>query len=139
MFKGNSPQYDRLMKTFKESHDPNHKNYLNEDLLREAAGQYRDRKVGQGYTGVGNSIDDRRLKFANDIIATCDLCKQEQGQIFAEIDSDFVHGYPPKREPFLSSKDVEDKVYEYNVDTKELNKEIDFSKDMEDINDISLQ
>lgn len=139
LLKGNSYQYDRLMKAYKEFNDPNHKNYLNEDLLKEAAEHYRDRKSSQGYTGEGNSIDNRRMKFALDIIATCDQCKEDQAKIFSEIDSDLTYGYPPKRESFLSSEDVEDKEYEYNVDTKELDKEIDFSKDMDNIDNIALQ
>ena len=137
--KGNSRQYDILMESYKNFHDPRSKDYLNEDKLKEAATNYRSRKAGQGHTGRGNSIDDRRMKFADDIIATCDQCKAERNQIFKEIDEDFMYGYPPKKEPFLSSKDVEEKEYEYKVDDKELNKEIDFEKDMENVNDISLQ
>lgn len=132
MFGRNSSQYDRLMKAYKEFHDPNHRDYLNEDKLREAAKDYRGRKAAQGYTGRGNSLDDRRMKFADDIIATCDQCKAEKDQIFKEIDGEFLHGYPPKREPFLSSEDVEDKEYDYQVDSEELEKEIDYEKQAED-------
>ena len=123
------------MKQFKDFNDPNSKDYLNEDKLREAANNYRDRKAGQGFTGQGNSLDDRRMKFADDIIATCDQCKEEKDKIFKEIDSEMFYGYPPKKEPFLSSEDVEEKEYDYNVEEKELNKEIDFEND---INNISL-
>lgn len=137
-FKGNSPQYDHMMKQFKLYNDPNSKDYLNEDKLREAAVNYRSRKAGQGYTGQGNSLDDRRMKFADDIIATCDQCKAERDQIFREIDEEITYGYPPKKEPFLSGEDVEDKEYDYQVDDKELDKEIDFEKDVQNINDISL-
>lgn len=136
---GNSRQYDIMMEQFKKFHDPNNKDYLNEDKLREAASNYRTRKAGQGYTGQGNSIDDRRMKFADDIIATCDQCKAERGQIFKDIDEDMTYGYPPKKEPFLSKEDVEDKEYDYQVEEKELNKEIDFEKEVENVNDIELQ
>jgi hypothetical protein len=131
--RGNSREYNRLMETYRQFNDPRHKNFLNEDLLREAAVNYRDRKANQGHTGQGNSLDDRRMKFADDIIATCDQCKAEQSQIFKNIDSEFFTDYPPKKEPFLSSEDVEEKEYEYNVDEKELNKEIDFSKNIDEI------
>ena len=73
------------------------------------------------------------MKFADDIIATCDQCKAERDQIFSDIDGEFLYGYPPKKEPFLEIEDVEEKEYEYKVDDKELNKEIDFSKDIKDI------
>ena len=79
------------------------------------------------------------MKFADDIIATCDQCKAERGQIFKDIDEDMTYGYPPKKEPFLSKEDVEDKEYDYQVEEKELNKEIDFEKEVENINDIELQ
>jgi glutaredoxin len=73
------------------------------------------------------------MKFADDIIATCDQCKAEKDQIFKEIDSEFLHDYPPKREPFLSSEDVEEKEYDYQVDSVELEKEIDYEKQAEDV------
>lgn len=139
LFNKNSRQYDILMKTFKDYNNPNSKDYLNEDKLREAAVNYSDRKANQGYTGQGNSLDDRRKKFADDIIATCDQCKAEQKKIFREIDSEFLFGYPPKKEPFLSKEDVEEKEYVYQADTKELEKEINYDKDFENINDISIQ
>lgn len=131
--RGNSREYNRLMETYRQFNDPRHKNFLNEDLLREAAVNYRDRKANQGHTGQGNSLDDRRMKFADDIIATCDQCKAEQSQIFRNIDNEFFTDYPPKKVPFLSSEDVEEKEYEYNVSEKELNKEIDFSKNIDEI------
>ena len=136
MFTSDSRQYQLLMKQLKDFNDPNSKDYLNEDKLREAANNYRGRKANQGFTGQGKSLDDRRMKFADDIIATCDQCKEEKDKIFKEIDSEMFHGYPPKKVPFLSSEDVEEKEYDYKVEEKELNKEIDFEKD---INDISLQ
>ena len=139
LFNKNSRQYDILMKSFKDYNDPNSRDYLNEDKLREAAVNYRSRKANQGYTGEGNSLDDRRMKFADDIIATCDQCKKERDQIFAEIDDEFLYGYPPKKEPFLSSEDVEEKEYDYQVDSQELEKEIDFEKDVNEVEDIALQ
>ena len=122
-FGHNSAQYDYLMKTYKEFNDPNHKDYLNEDKLREAASNYRIRKAGQGHTGQGNSVDDRRMKFADDIIATCDQCKAEKDKIFAEIDSEFLYGYPPKREPALSTKDVEEEAVENKAEKNEAAKQ----------------
>ena len=139
LFNKNSRQYDILMKTFKDYNDPNSRDYLNEDKLREAAVNYRGRKANQGYTGQGNSLDDRRMKFADDIIATCDECKADKDKIFAEIDDEFLYGYPPKKEPFLSAEDVEEKEYDYQVDTKELNKEIDFEKEVQNVDEIALQ
>ena len=131
--RGNSREYNRLMETYRQFNDPRHKNYLREDLLKEAATNYRDRKANQGHTGLGNSLDDRRMKFADDVIATCEQCKTDLNQIVRDIDSELLHGYPPKKEPFLEIEDVEEKEYEYKVDDKELNKEIDFSKDVKDI------
>lgn len=134
--RGNSREYNRLMETYRQFNDPRHKNYLREDLLKEAAVNYRDRKANQGHTGQGNSLDDRRMKFANDVIATCEQCKAEQDLIFRNIDYEFSAGYPQKREPFLEDEEVEEKEYEYKVDSKELEKEIDYSKKVEDIEEL---
>ena len=77
------------------------------DLLKEAATNYRDRKANQGHTGLGNSLDDRRMKFADDVIATCAQCKADLNQIVRDIDSELLHGYPPKKEPFLEIEDYD--------------------------------
>ena len=129
-FGRNSAQYDYLMKAYKQFNDPRHKDYLNEDKLREAAVNYRTRKAGQGYTGRGNSVDDRRMKFADDIIATCDQCKAEKDKIFAAIDSELMTGYPPKKEPALSANDVAEKQPENKVEDKEVKKEINIDKEV---------
>ena len=107
------------MKAYKEFNDPRHKDYLNEDKLREAAVNYRTRKAGQGYTGHGNSVDDKRMKFADDIIATCDQCKEEKNAIFAEIDSELLHGYPPHKEPAIANPNaVEEKSNDIKAEKK---------------------
>ena len=79
------------------------------------------------------------MKFADDIIATCDQCKAERDQIFREIDEEITYGYPPKKEPFLSREDVEDKEYDYQVDSEELDKEIDYEKGVENVKDVPVQ
>lgn len=137
-FGRNSAQYDYLMKAYKDFNDPRHKDYLNEDKLREAAVNYRTRKAGQGYTGRGNSVDDHRMKFADDIIATCDQCKAEKDEIFKEIDSEFLTGYPPKKEPALEAKDVEEKSNDIKADKKEPKKEVEIEKENNNIIDNSL-
>ncbi|MBE6133432.1 MAG: hypothetical protein E7178_02055 [Erysipelotrichaceae bacterium] len=139
-FGRNSAQYDYLMKAYKEFNDPRHKDYLNEDKLREAAVNYRTRKAGQGYTGRGSSVDDRRMKFADDIIATCDQCKEEKNAIFAEIDSELLHGYPPHKEPAIENPNVvEEKANDNKVNKKEIVKEKNIEEVEKNDNDIVLK
>ena len=109
IFKGNSRQFDAMMKAFKNFNDPKHPDYMNESKLRDSADTYLKYKQAQGYHAYEyKTIEGKRMAFAASIIDTCDNSITNHEDIRNEIDGEIMDNYENIRQPFLVESDVEE-------------------------------
>ena len=119
-FNRTSVQYRDFIQVFQEYNDPQSKNYLNKDLLKEKAENYFDYKTEKGISF--SKLDETskgRLKLVSSVIKTInDMDKDEDG-VNRDIENYLKEMPSISRKPFLEENDVEDEPIADNLDCEE--------------------
>ena len=108
-FRRTSREYKEFIKAFEEYNDPNSKNYLNRQNLREKADAYSEHKLGQGVPLERMDRTSRgRMSLVTNVIATLDYMDKTDEMVRSNIEAKLYPGMQPKvvGVPFLQEQDV---------------------------------
>ncbi len=106
-----SRQYNEFINAFEAYNDPNSKDYLNREKLREKAEAYQTHKTGQGKTLEQMDKTSRiRMKLTSDVINTLDYMDKMDDVIRNQIDAKLYPepGSVENGSPFLKAEEVND-------------------------------
>ncbi|MBR4496168.1 MAG: hypothetical protein IKP12_03455 [Acholeplasmatales bacterium] len=106
-FRRTSREYREFIKTFKDYNDPNSKDYLNEERLREKAKLYYDYKLPQGIYYKGDLVGRGRLKFVSAVIKTIDSMASKE-EVAREINENIMED--SYKEPAVKEHEVKEEV-----------------------------
>ncbi len=122
-----SPEYKNFLKTLKEYNDPNSKNYLCREKLRESGLAYRRHKLNdRHYNERIDPVGRGRMELVDVTLATLDDMERNDARIRQDIEANLYEIEPPRAgEPFLQREEVEP-----NVSATERAIEIDHEPDL---------
>ncbi|MDY6367076.1 MAG: hypothetical protein SPL13_00945 [Clostridia bacterium] len=106
-----SRQYTEFINAFEAYNNPESKDYLNREKLREKAEAYQARKIGQGKTlEQMDATSRKRMNLTSNVIATLDYMDKMDDIVRNQIDAKLYPepGAKAVGEQFLQSKDVSD-------------------------------
>ena len=127
-FRTTSREYNSFIKALGEFNDYNSKNFGNKKHLRDCAMAYFNHKSEQGLSF--NNIDHtgrERIRLCAAVINSLDEMDNNYLKVNEEINKR-IFEETPKKEQFLSGKEVEDNLIDNNI---EINETLIKSKDME--------
>ena len=113
-----STQYSEYLQAFKDFHNPESPNYLNEDNLRTKGEAYLQRKRDQGYPNI-DDLKGTSLIRAKFVMASLEACNATHKQ---DVESTLLGDYSnfAERTTFLTAEDVAEDSLEEGVDVNEL-------------------
>ncbi len=128
LFRRTSTEYKEFIRAFKEYNDPNSRNYLNADNLKEKAVYYFDFKTENGisFNKIGET-GRNRLKFVSSVIETLDEMKNNKDSVIKEIDLNLKEDSFVKKQA-VSENEVNDDLFKN--ESMENNNEIQINKDL---------
>ena len=106
-----SRQYTEFINAFDNYNNPQSKDYLNREKLREKAEAYQTRKIGQGKTLEQMDATSRgRMNLTTNVIATLDYMDKMDDMVRNQINAKLypAPGEKSNGEPFLKAEDVND-------------------------------
>ena len=106
-----SRQYTEFINAFEDYNNPESKDYLNREKLRQKAEAYQARKIGQGKTLEQMDATSRgRMNLTSHVIATLDYMDKMDDMVRQQIDAKLYPdpGKEAVKEQFLQKNDVSD-------------------------------
>jgi len=109
MFRRTSREYKEFVKTLKDYNDPNSKDYLNNERLKEKAQLYFDYKNSKGLS-LNDRVGQNRLRFVSAVIRTIDAMENNPEEVTRRInynlkEDNFI------REQVVKEEEVSDDLF----------------------------
>ena len=123
-----SRQYTEFINAFEAYNNPESKDYLNREKLREKAEAYQTHKIGQGKTLEQMDATSRgRMNLTSNVLATLDYMDKMDDVVRNQIDAKLYPSFGEKSngQPFLQEQDVNDAP-----------KKSDFAEEVKDIQNV---
>jgi hypothetical protein len=119
MFNTTSPEYKDFIKAFEEYNDPNSKNYLNKENLKEKSIAYFEYKTEKGISfSKLNETEKNRLNLVGSVIRT--LTEMENNK--EKVDAEIFNNLDPRvveKKPLLEKDITEDNFIDNNIEVNE--------------------